>query len=131
MNRKIILLTLMFLLSYTFVQADEYIWRPGTITLSIKNDNKYLKIGQYLQLENRLLEGEYGWTQSKMDLPDSWIIERLRFVGEHLVFKNQYGELFSIKPPKLNALDFELLNGGKKSNRELEILWRKFALADG
>ena len=131
MYRKIFSLTLMFLLSITSVLADEYLWRPTTITLSIEIDNKYSKIGQYLLLENQLRDGEYGWTQNKMDLPDSWSIEGLGFDGENLVFKNQYGEFFSIKPPEFNALDFELLNGGKKSDRELEVIWRKYALARG
>jgi hypothetical protein len=124
-------LFLMLLHATVFAQADEYIWRPSTITMSVETDNKYMKIGQYLQLKNKLYDGEYGWTQSKIDLPDSWRIEALGFDENNLTFKNQFGETFSIKPPVLNSLDFEILDGGKKSDQELEVIWRKHALIRG
>ena len=82
-------------------------------------------------MQNKLNDGEYGWTQSRIDLPDSWRIEDLGFEGEKITFKNQFGETFSIKPAKLNTLDFEILDGGKKSDREIEAIWRKYALIKG
>lgn len=114
------------------VYAQEgFIWRPSTILLSLERDEKFHKIGQFLLLKNKLKKNEYGWTEMKIDLPDTWKIEGLKFDGDSIVFTNQQKERFRIAPPKLNDLDFEILNGGDKPDRELERIWRKFAKVRG
>ena len=106
-----------------------FLWRPSTISISLARDDKYLKIGQFLLLKNKLKKGENGWTEMKIDLPDTWKIEGLKFDGNSIVFTNQQKERFRIAPPKLNEIDFEILNGGDKSDKELEQIWRKYAKA--
>lgn len=110
---------------------EGFIWRPSTISLSLERDDKFLKIGQFLLLKNKLKKGEYGWTEMKIDLPDTWKIEGLKFDGDSIVFTNKQKERFRIAPPKLNDMDFEILNGGDKRDRELERIWRKFAKVRG
>ena len=105
--------------------SGEYIWRPSVITLSIGEYPKIMKGGKYLQLKNVLHEGEHGWTQSKMDLPNTWLIESLKMTEDAVTFRNQLGETFLIKSPKINELNFKILNGGEKSDVALEELWKK------
>ncbi len=105
-------------------------WRPLTIDATIEIDSTYLKVGQYLRLTNEPRGDEFGWTESKVDLPDTWRVEKLEFQGTYLTFQIQTKERFAIKPPKLNELDFKILNGGNKSDQELEMWWRKYALVE-
>ena len=79
-------------------------------------------------MEQELDEGEYGWKLSRLDLPSDWEITELRFEGLALCFTNQNGESYSIQPPALNKMDFELLDGGEKSDSQIAEIWRKYAL---
>ena len=97
-----------------------YLWRPSRISASVERTG-------ILLLEQKLPEGEYGWTLSRMDIPSVWDINNLGFDGLYLCFSNQHGEDFRVKPPKLKNLDYELLNGGSKSDEVVADLWRKYA----
>lgn len=114
------------------VNAQEgFIWRPSAISISLDRDDRFLNIGQYILLKNKLKKGEYGWVEIKIDLPDTWKIEGLKLEGNSIVFTNEQKERFRIAPPKLNEMDFEILNGGDKPDRELERIWRKYAKVQG
>ena len=107
--------------------ASDYSWHPENITVVVAVDNEFLMIGKHLVLTNRLEEGEFGWIESKMDVPDNWDIKEIGLRGDDLYFEIQTGERFAIRPPKLNDLDFAILDGGKKSDAELARLWREYA----
>lgn len=128
--RAILALVISILCVSAYAQ-DGFVWRSSTISISLARDDKFLKIGQFLLLKNKLKKGENGWTEMKIDLPDTWKIERLKFDGSSIVFTNQQKERFRIAPPKLNEMDFEILNGGDKNDKELERIWRKYAKARG
>ena len=110
---------------------DGFMWRPSTISISLERYDKNLKIGQFIHLKNKLNQGEVAWTMMKIDLPDTWKIEGLKLEGAYIVFRNHLKEEFRIKPPKLNEMDFEILNGGDKPDRQLELIWRKYAKTKG
>lgn len=105
-----------------------YIWRPSAITLSFHDGDHGGVKGKYLRLDQKLADGEIGWSMSIMDLPETWEIQELGFQGLGLRFKNQHGETFLVQPPVLNKLDFAILDGGNKDDQTLEALWRKYAL---
>ncbi len=123
--RSILAGVLAFLGVSRVVDASGFMWRPETISFSIKRDDQYLMVGQYLMLENELREGESGWTMSRMELPEEWVVESLEFEDGSLVLKIQSGERFELRPPQINQLDFEILDGGRKSEQELQRLWRR------
>jgi len=129
--RAILALIITFCCCISVYAQEGFMWRPSTISLSLERDDKFLRIGQYLHLKNNLKNGEYGWSEMKIDLPDTWKIVGLKFDGDAIVFSNQQKEKFRIAPPKLNDMDLEILNGGDKSDREMERIWRKYAKTRG
>jgi hypothetical protein len=58
-------------------RAEEFIWRTKSITAEIRRDDKFLKMGQYLHLQQKLRKGEQGWTMMKIDLPEHWTVEQV------------------------------------------------------
>ena len=100
-----------------------YLWRPSRITF-------HLEEGSAIRLEQELNQGEFGWKMCRLDIPSGWEVENLRFEGLALCFTNQYGESYSIQPPALNKMDFELLDGGDKSDSQIADIWRKHALTE-
>jgi hypothetical protein len=98
-----------------------YLWRPSRIGLFVEE-------GSAIRLEQELNEGEFGWKMSRLDIPSSWEIKNLRFEGLALCFNNQHGESFSVQPPTLNKLNFQLLDGGDKPDSRIADIWREHAL---
>lgn len=107
-----------------------YFWKPDRITMTLHDGDHLGTSGQYILLENNLSEDEYGWGTSILDLPDNWKINDLRFDGLAIRFGTDQGEEFSVQPPKLNDLDFDILDGGDKSDKVLEELWRRYGLLE-
>jgi len=106
-------------------KAKQIIWQPDSIQYSIQVDTTYLKIGKYIQLQQRLKKGASGWTQSKEDIPDSWEIDSMAFFGNELRLREIKRGWYYLSPENYGALSFAILNGGKKTNLDLEIIWNK------
>jgi hypothetical protein len=111
----------------TEYQDGAYFWKPSQITMTLRGADESAS-GQSILLENDLGRNQYGWTMSVLDLPGSWMINNLRFEGIAIRFENDLGESFRVQPPELNDLDFDILDGGDKTERELEELWRQYGL---
>lgn len=62
-----------------------------------------------------------------LDLPDTWSISNLRFENDTICFENERKEKFRIAPPKLNQLNFKIIEMGNSDQLALEELWREYA----
>ena len=109
-------------------EKTRILWRPDSIFYAIEKDDQYLKIGQYLQLNQKLKSGESGWAESRIDLPDSWSIPFVKFnqVGE-LLLQTKEGTTYFLSPINFGQIRFEILDKGKKTEGELISIWNKLA----
>ena len=96
--------------------------------MRLKRTIEYLKIGQYLQLNQKLKSGESGWAESRIDLPDSRSIPFVKFnqVGE-LLLQTKEGTTYFLSPINFGQIRFEILDKGKKTEGELISIWNKLA----
>ena len=105
-----------------------FVWRPESITASVQRDDEWLKIGQYLNLDQALRRNEGGWTNMKIDLPEHWEIASIQFVGVRLEIALRGGSRYYVGPDNVGLLSFDVLDGGdRKSDAELERIWAKHA----
>lgn len=111
--------------------AQDFLWRPESITAAVLQDNEFLRIGQYLELRQSLHEGEVSWTMMKLDLPDTWKVEGIRTSHEAVILKTADGETYRLDRENITKLDWALLDGGLKSDAEVLRLWREHALVEG
>jgi len=113
-------------------ELEPLLWKPEKITAEIRADNVYLKIGKYLYLEQRLDQGESGWTMSKIEIPDAWIVLDVAFKGEQLVLRVKDGGEFQINASNMGPLDYAVLcagKGKKVADEKLEAIWNEHAKA--
>jgi hypothetical protein len=105
-----------------------FLWRPESITASIRRDDEWLKIGQFLNLDQALRPNEGGWMNMKIDLPETWEISSIQFVGSRLMLVLVNGDRYYLDRDNVGALSFDVLDGGGvKSDAELERIWSKHA----
>ena len=104
-----------------------YLWRPKSIAASIERDDQYLNLGQYLHLTQKLVDGETGWTMSKMDLPEKWKIQNLRIEDDEIRFEVEDGPSFYLSRANTPKLDFALLSLKHPTDEKIEKLWIKHA----
>lgn len=106
------------------------LWMPSAITAEIRADNVYLKIGKYLHLEQRLAPGQYGWTMSKLEIPDSWPAPDLFFREEQLVLRVKDVGEFQINAFNMGPLSYGILcagEGKKAPDARLAAIWAEYA----
>jgi hypothetical protein len=48
--------------------AHEFLWRTESVSAEIKRDDQFLRIGQYLLLEQILRPNETGWKMMKISI---------------------------------------------------------------
>jgi len=126
LNRAVtIIIGLIFSQSHSG-EKSQILWRPDSIQYSIKVDTEYLKIGKYLQLKQGLKKGESGWTQSKEDIPDSWEIDSIAFFRDELRMKERSRGWYYLSPDNYGTVSSRILNGGKKTDDELEKIWDEY-----
>lgn len=113
-------------------EPEPLLWKPEKITAEIRADNVYLKVGKYLHLEQRLDHSEHGWTISKVEIPDTWIVLEVAFKGEHLVLRVKDRGEFQINASNLGPLGYAVLcagKGKKAADEKLEAIWNEHAKA--
>lgn len=109
-------------------RADRaFLWRAESITARILRDDDVLKIGQYLNLDQKLQTHDSGWTNLKLDIPEHWTVQSIDAVAEGIILKLESGEQFFLNQTNVERLSFRLLDGGAKTDAQLERLWQAHA----
>lgn len=109
-------------------QAERaFIWRPESITARVLRDDDALRIGQYLNLDQKLQTHESGWTNMKLDIPEHWTVQSIDAVPDGIILKLHSGEQFFLNRANVGRLSSGLLDGGVKPDAELERLWHAYA----
>jgi len=104
-----------------------FIWRPGSITARVLRDDDALRIGQYLNLDQKLQTHESGWTNMKLDIPEHWTVQSIEAVADGIILTIHSGEKFFLNRTNTARLSAGLLDGGAKPDAELERLWQAHA----
>jgi hypothetical protein len=114
-----------------WLRERHFVWRTADITASILRDDEYLKIGQFLNLNQRLRPNESGWTNMKINLPEHWIVRTVDSNHGRVTLTLLDGAVFHLNRRNVGPLSFDILDGGgDKSDMQLEAIWRKYASAD-
>jgi hypothetical protein len=114
-----------------WLRYRQFVWRTDDITASILRDDEHLKIGQFLNLDQRLRPNEGGWTNMKINIPEQWIVRDVASGGGRVTVTLLDGTVFQLDRRNIGSLSFEILDGGDdKSDLQLEAIWRKYASAD-
>ena len=108
--------------------AADFIWRTESISAEVRRDDKFLKMGQYLHLQQKLRNAEQGWTMMKIDLPERWTVEQVHVSDGKVSVRTKRGTVYVLTKDNVGKMDFEILDGGMKSDDALEKIWKKHAL---
>ncbi len=109
--------------------AEGFVWRTDSIRAIVKRDPVTPLLGQFLLLEQDLAPGETGWGKLKIDLPESWEIGEVQVAAGKVTLTRTDGTRFELTAENVSTLQFEILDGGPKSDTAIDELWRKHALA--
>jgi len=111
-----------------WLRARQFVWRTNDITASILRDDEFLKIGQFLNLDQQLRPGESGWTNMKINIPEHWIVRAVAASNGRVTLTLLDGSTFQLHRRNVGPLSFDILDGGdKKPDPELEAIWRTYA----
>ncbi len=105
-----------------------FLWRTESITADIRRDDRFLHLGQYLYLAQKLRPHETGWTIMKIDIPERWHVTSVSVASGKVVITLKGGTRYELTRDNVAGLGFAILNGGLKPEPELEHLWDRFAL---
>ena len=107
---------------------EDFVWRPENITVEIKSDNTYLRIGKYLEFEQNLELGEYGWTQTKLNIPNTWHISEITKDAESFYIHTKEHGKYIINSRNFGDLNSDLLSvPDDQDTSELDKIWKKYA----
>jgi len=120
---KLFLLSVL-LLSIT-VKA-EVLWKPKSISYELKQAHKIIGTGLILELNQSLSPEEYGWKQSRIDVPENWSSAKLE-MNEGTIYITVGTEEYYINSKNKGELSFAILNGGNKTDAQLLEIWSKYA----
>lgn len=106
----------------------QFVWRTEAITATILRDDQYLRIGQFLNLDQQLRGNEGGWTNMKIDLPERWTVQSVAAVDGRVTLKLQDGRTYALTRRNVGQVAFEILDDGEvKSDDQIEAIWNKYA----
>jgi hypothetical protein len=109
----------------------QFVWRTESITATILRDEQYLRLGQFLNLDQQLRRDEGGWTNMKIDIPERWTVQAVAAKDGLVTLRLQDGRAYALRRGNVGQLSFEVLDGGEvKSDDELERIWDKYARAE-
>ena len=131
MSTKIIALLFSLVAITPAFAGPESFWRPEKISAKILRDDKYLRIGQYLFLSQKLTLKESGWVEIKLDIPESWHVTSLSWQTGSLKLKTKNHGAYMLSGNNVPQLDFEILKNGASNDAELSKIWEKYALTKG
>ena len=107
---------------------DDFIWRTENITAEIRKDNEYLMIGNYLELNQTLDDGESGWTHAKLNIPDTWHVFSITKDSESIYIETKEHGKFILNSNNYGDLSSELLTVSDDQNSlEVEKAWYEYA----
>ncbi|GAB3382021.1 hypothetical protein NCG89_10125 [Spongiibacter taiwanensis] len=121
--KNLFLLPIMLL---AFAAKAEMLWKPESISYELKQAHKLLGIGLMLELNQSLSPGEYGWKQSRIDVPESWASAQLE-MREGTIYITVGKEEYYLNQTNKGELSFAILNGGNKTDTQLLEIWAKYA----
>ncbi|MDX1959376.1 MAG: SMI1/KNR4 family protein [Leptospiraceae bacterium] len=99
------------------------LWKPDKIKFQIIEG--YHK-DFMLELKQTLSKGEFGWTGSRISIPKKWKNASLSMKDKRIhIFVN--GKTYYLDRENQGQLQFEILNAGEISDKELERIWSKYA----
>jgi hypothetical protein len=111
-------------------QAVNFVWRVSDISAEVVRDDTKLGIGQYLRLRQALRDRESGWTEMKIDLPETWQVLSATPKGEVVELAVVGGRTFRLTRENVGELSFRILDGAKRRpDAQLEQLWNEIARA--
>lgn len=106
----------------------DFVWKVNNIAAEIRNDSEYLMIGNYLELNQTLNVGEYGWTHSKLNIPDTWHVIEITKDSESIYINTEGHGKFILNSSNYGDLSSELLDVEDEQNsQELENVWTECA----
>jgi len=117
------------LLSLIFLSASisaEILWKPESISFELKQAHKLLGIGLMLEINQTLEEDEYGWTQSRIDVPEDWQGANLE-IRAGTIYISVGEQEYYLNASNKGDLSFEILDGGNKTDLQLQSIWTKHA----
>lgn len=116
------------LLACAGAAAEGFVWRTDSIRAIVRRDPVTPLLGQFLLLEQTLEPGETGWVKLKIDLPESWAVGEVKVAAGKVALTLADGTRFELTAANVSNLQFEILDGGPKSDTVIDELWRKHAL---
>lgn len=120
---RIFSLSLIFL---AFGSNAEMLWKPEAISFELKQAHKLLRIGLILELNQTLEPGEFGWKQSRIDVPENWEDAKLE-MKQGTIYITVGEQVFYLNASNKGDLSFEILDGGNKTDKQLLNIWVKHA----
>lgn len=109
------------------VRSEEpFAWHPTHISYKVEYDNKYRDLGKFLMLKQAIRKGETGWKVAKVDIPDSWSVEKMYFEGEKLVIHLSEYDRFYLSPRNWRALNEELRNLRPRDDEKVQAIWEEY-----
>ena len=106
--------------------AADFDWNPGEVSAVVKPSDK-TNIGQYLYV-SRPHQNLKGWTQAKLDLPESWKVKSVKIEGRKIQVVTEKSGKFEITPKNLRTLWTKLRKS--KADTDLEKVWKAEAAAE-
>jgi len=120
---KKILLSLIFLSSSV---CAEILWKPGSISFELKQAHELVGTGLRLEINQTLEQGEYGWRQSRIDVPESWEGAKLE-MREGTIYITVGEQEYYINASNKGDLSYDILSNGHKTDQQLLNIWAKHA----
>ncbi|MEP0174778.1 MAG: hypothetical protein ABJD02_12440 [Paraglaciecola sp.] len=119
-------LALLFLATLSFSSNAEMLWKPDAISFELKQAHKLLEIGLMLEINQALEPGEFGWKQSRIDVPENWEGAKLE-MRQGTIYITVGKQEFYLNASNKGDLSFEILDGGNKTDKQLLSIWSKYA----
>ncbi len=109
-------------------QYRQFVWRTGDIAASIRQHDPAFYTGRYLNLDQTLREGESGWVNSKIDIPESWDVRSIEMDSSRIVLTLADGRRYALGRRNVGRLSSDILSGGvNKADEELQRIWDRYA----
>lgn len=115
------------------VLAQGFVWRIDRIHAEVAEVAEVKKgidrpgAGQFLVLTQDLDPGERGWTMFKIALPAAWQVDRVTVANGKVEVETHDHGRYALTAENVSDLDFEILDGGPKSEAVLAEIWERHA----
>lgn len=107
--------------------AQEFVWRTERIRAELKRGIDRPGAGQFLLLHQTLDPGEVGWTMFKIPMPAAWQVDRVSVANGKVELATHDHGRYALTAENVSDLDFEILDGGPKTEEVLAEIWERHA----